>query len=103
MKKKDNYEQLSFIKEDMSDEEKKVCCANCRNKEMATVPFFVYEGTAYRFERSQKALIIVTVIALVLSLAIIIGAIFVLKLLSDIISLENTKDVVSTLVNSTKL
>lgn len=83
------------------DESKKMQCSQCRNKDMATVPFFVYEGTAYRFERSQKALIIVTVIALVLSLAIIVGAIFVLKLLSEVIDVCETKDMVQNIANST--
>jgi len=46
-------------------------CYRCKTRDVASVPFFVYEGTAYRFERSQRALIIVTVIALVLSLAIV--------------------------------
>lgn len=30
-------------------------CSKCRNRDVATVPFYVYDGTAYRFERIQKA------------------------------------------------
>lgn len=55
-------------------------CSKCRNRDVATVPFYVYEGTAYRFERSQKALIIVTVTSLVLSLVVVGGATSVVRM-----------------------
>lgn len=54
-------------------------CSKCKQRDVATVPFFVYEGTAYRFERSQKALIIVTVTSLVLSAVVVLGASSVMK------------------------
>lgn len=47
-------------------------CSRCRNKDVATVPFYVYEGTAYRFERSQKALMLVTVTSIILALVVIV-------------------------------
>lgn len=49
-------------------------CSKCKQRDVATVPYYVYEGTAYRFERSQKALIIVTVTSLILSLVVVGGA-----------------------------
>ena len=49
-------------------------CSKCKNRDVATVPFYVYEGTAYRFERSQKALILVTITSLILSLVVVGGA-----------------------------
>lgn len=49
-------------------------CSKCKQRDVATVPFYVYEGTAYRFERSQKALILVTITSLVLSLVVVGGA-----------------------------
>ena len=55
-------------------------CSKCKQRDIATVPFFVYEGTAYRFERSQKALIIVTVTSLILSAVVVFGATSVVKL-----------------------
>ena len=55
-------------------------CSKCKQRDVATVPFYVYEGTAYRFERSQKALIIVTVTSLVLSSFVVVGATSILKL-----------------------
>lgn len=75
-------------------------CAKCKQRDVATVPFYVFEGVAYRFERSQKVLIIVTVIALILSIAIIIGAIMVLKLLSDVVSVCEAKEVVQNLADT---
>ena len=56
------------------------CCENCKHKDMATVPFYVYEGTAYRFERSQKALMLVTVTSIILSLVVVAGATSVVKM-----------------------
>lgn len=55
-------------------------CSKCKNRDVATVPFYVYEGTAYRFERSQKALIIVTVTSLILSVVVVGGASSVVKM-----------------------
>lgn len=49
-------------------------CSKCKQRDVATVPFYVYEGTAYRFERSQKALILVTITSLILSLVVVGGA-----------------------------
>ena len=34
-------------------------CSKCKQRDVATVPYYVYEGTAYRFERSQKILMFV--------------------------------------------
>lgn len=55
-------------------------CSKCKSRDVATVPFYVYEGTAYRFERSQKALIIVTVTSLLLSIVVVGGASSVVKM-----------------------
>lgn len=55
-------------------------CSKCKQRDVATVPFYVYEGTAYRFERSQKALIIVTVTSLVLSAVVVLGASSAMKI-----------------------
>lgn len=70
---------------------------------MATVPYFVYEGTAYRFERSQKALIIVTIIALILSCIVVIGAIVMMKILSEVIDIYEAKQVVQNIVHTTRI
>ena len=59
-------------------------CSKCKQRDVATVPFYVYEGTAYRFERSQKALIIVTVTSLVLSSFVVVGATSILKLAKEL-------------------
>ena len=55
-------------------------CAKCKQRDVATVPFYVYEGTAYRFERSQKALLLVTVTSIILSLVVVAGASSVVKM-----------------------
>lgn len=55
-------------------------CSKCKNRDVATVPFYVYEGTAYRFERSQKALMLVTVTSIILSLVVVAGASSVVKM-----------------------
>ena len=55
-------------------------CSKCKQRDVATVPYYVYEGTAYRFERSQKALILVTVTSLILSLVVVGGASSVVKM-----------------------
>ena len=55
-------------------------CSKCKQRDVATVPFYVYEGTAYRFERSQKALILVTITSLILSLLVVGSATSVVKM-----------------------
>lgn len=55
-------------------------CSKCKQRDVATVPFYVYEGTAYRFERSQKALMLVTVTSIILSLVVVVGANSVVKM-----------------------
>ena len=55
-------------------------CSKCKQRDIAQVPFYVYEGTAYRFERSQKALIIVTITSLLLSLVVVVGANSIVKM-----------------------
>lgn len=55
-------------------------CATCKQRDVATVPYYVYEGTSYRFERSQKALLVVTVTSLILSLVVVGGATSVVKM-----------------------
>lgn len=66
-------------------------CSKCKNRDVATVPFYVYEGTAYRFERSQKALILVTITSLVLSLVLVGGTTSVVKMAKSFVSNEHTK------------
>lgn len=78
-------------------------CSKCVNKDMATVPYFVYEGTAYRFERSQKALIIVTVVALILACIVVIGAIVMMKVLAEVIDIYEAKQVVQNIANTTRI
>ena len=55
-------------------------CSKCKQRDIAQVPFYVYEGTAYRFERSQKALILVTITSLLLSLVVVVGANSIVKM-----------------------
>ena len=64
-------------------------CAKCKNRDIAQVPFYVYEGTAYRFERSQKALIIVTVTSLILSFVAVAGATAVVRMMKAFATLRN--------------
>ena len=64
-------------------------CSKCKNRDIATVPYYVYEGTAYRFERSQKALILVTITSLLLSLVLVGGANSVVKMARSFASREN--------------
>lgn len=66
-------------------------CSKCKQRDVATVPFYVYEGTAYRFERSQKALIIVTITSLILSLVVVGGATSVVRMAKSFASNEHTK------------
>ena len=63
-------------------------CSKCKQRDVATVPFYVYEGTAYRFERSQKALIIVTITSLILSLVVVGGANTVVKMAKSFVKKE---------------
>lgn len=44
-------------------------------QELASIPYFLYEDVACRFERSQKALVIVTIVALVLAIGLVAGMI----------------------------
>lgn len=44
-------------------------------QELASIPYFLYQDVAYRFERSQKALVIVTIVALVLAIGLVAGMI----------------------------
>ena len=55
-------------------------CSKCKQRDVATVPYYVYEGTAYRFERSQKVLMLVTIISIILSLVVVAGANSVVKM-----------------------
>ena len=66
-------------------------CSKCKNSDVATVPYYVYEGTAYRFERSQKALMLVTVTSILLSLVVVGGASSVVKMAKAFASNEHTK------------
>lgn len=66
-------------------------CSKCKQRDVATVPFYVYEGTAYRFERSQKALILVTITSLILSIVIVGGANSVVKMAKMFASREETE------------
>lgn len=65
-------------------------CSKCKQRDVATVPYYVYEGTAYRFERSQKALILVTITSLILSLVVVGGANSVVKMARAFASNEHT-------------
>lgn len=40
-------------------------------EEVATVPYYVYESTADRFERSQKALLLVATTSIILSIIVV--------------------------------
>lgn len=55
-------------------------CSKCKQMDVATVPYYVYEGTAYRFERSQKALILVTITSIILSTIVVGGATSVVRM-----------------------
>ena len=65
-------------------------CSKCKQRDVATVPYYVYEGTAYRFERSQKALILVTITSLILSLVVVGGANSVVKMAKSFAANEHT-------------
>lgn len=58
-------------------------CSKCKQRDVATVPFYVYEGTAYRFERSQKVLMLVTITSIILSLVVVGGATSVVRLAKE--------------------
>ena len=66
-------------------------CSKCKQRDVATVPYYVYEGTAYRFERSQKALMLVTVTSILLSLVVVGGASSVVKMARAFASNEHSK------------
>ena len=57
-----------------------VVYGKCKQRDVATVPYYVYEGTAYRFERSQKALILVTITSIILSTIVVGGATSVVRM-----------------------
>ena len=65
-------------------------CAKCKQRDVAMIPFYVYEGVAYRFERSQKALILVTITSLILSLVVVGGANSVVKMAKAFAKNEHT-------------
>ena len=65
-------------------------CSKCKQRDVATVPYYVYEGTAYRFERSQKALILVTITSLILSLVVVGGANAVVKMAKSFAANEHS-------------
>jgi len=67
-------------------------CENCRKKEVATVPYYIYEGTADRFERSQKALLLVTVTTIILSIIVVGGASSVVQMARKFAKNEATTD-----------
>ena len=55
-------------------------CSKCKQRDVATVPYYVYEGTAYRFERSQKILMLVTITSIILSTIVVGGATSVVRM-----------------------
>ena len=50
---------------------------------LASIPYFLYQDVAYRFERSQKALLIVTVVALILAIGLVVGMILMTQVWSQ--------------------
>ena len=44
-------------------------------QELASIPYLLFEVVACRFERSQKVLVIVTIVALVLAIGLVAGMI----------------------------
>lgn len=65
-------------------------CSKCKQRDVATVPYYVYEGTAYRFERSQKALILVTITSIILSIIVVGGASSVVHMARNFAKNEHT-------------
>ena len=55
-------------------------CSKCKQRDVAQVPYYVYEGTAYRFERSQKILMLVTITSIILSTIVVGGATSVVRM-----------------------
>lgn len=51
--------------------------------ELASIPYFLYQDVAYRFERSQKALVIVTIVALVLAIGLVVGMVLMTQVWSQ--------------------
>lgn len=51
--------------------------------DLASIPYFLYQDVAYRFERSQKALLIVTVVALILAIGLVVGMILMTQVWSQ--------------------
>ena len=68
-------------------------CSKCKQRDVATVPYYVYEGTAYRFERSQKALILVTITSIILSIIVVGGASSIVSMARNFAKNEHTPSV----------
>ena len=51
--------------------------------DVASIPYFLYHDVAYRFERSQKALLIVTIVALILAVGLVVGMILMTQVWSQ--------------------
>lgn len=67
-------------------------CSKCKQRDVATVPYYVYEGTADRFERSQKALLLVTVTSIILSIIVVGGASSVVQMARKFAKNETATD-----------
>lgn len=67
-------------------------CSQCKQRDVATVPYYVYEGTADRFERSQKALLLVTVTSIILSIIVVGGASSVVQMARKFAKNETATD-----------
>ena len=52
-------------------------------QDLASIPYFLYQDVAYRFERSQKALLIVTIVALILAIGLVVGMILMTQVWSQ--------------------
>ena len=68
----------------MDKQDNKNCCEHCKHREVATVPFYIYEGTTDRFERSQKALLLVTTTSIILSMIVVGGASAVVQMVKRV-------------------
>ena len=53
--------------------------------DLASIPYFLYEDVACRFERSQKALVIVTIVALILAVGLVAGMVLMSQAWMDTI------------------
>lgn len=70
--------------------------------DIASIPYFLYEDVACRFERSQKVLVIVTIVALILAIGLVVGMVLMTQVWSEAMHECDcaAKDVVRNLVNS---